>query len=280
MRLLRRPTWKFARARRAGVRTTDIVSRFGGAVLLAFAFAFVGTAIAPPPTPSDWSTKFAYGVGVAAIGLVLVWGLVWMWQRLGYWLSGYCDPRWEAKAQCAGVDVLRFSLSPREHANFETVSVHGIMACRVSTPSGSKSFSDRELFAPKGQRVIAELHGAGSGTYEVTWYGSRTPQRFYEVTRATFVMEAADTREVLPRDQRPIEYERRLYSRGEWSVFGRLPISNQPARKFGKHRHVSAPVDTNGSGSLLAPAMLQGNHDRHGRNRLGRGRRSRGSASV
>ena len=236
------PRWR--RLWRGALRASDFVVRFGGVVLMGLAFAFVGAFFSLPTRP-DWGDKFVYGLGVAALALLFVWGLAFMWQLVRYWLSGGQDRDWEMTAM-SGDGIVRFTLARKPDAPPGFVHVHETMECVVRTPNGMKTIPDQDLFAPKAMSVQATLHQCvASGPYEVRWYGSRRG-RFYEITHGKFIVDDSDphwlTAERTTVWQRITRRDRCLDSRGEWGLFG-CSVGSERESKPGEDGEVGVQSD-------------------------------------
>jgi hypothetical protein len=236
------PRWR--RLWRGALRASDFVVHFGGVVLMGLAFAFVGAFFSLPTRPG-WGDKFVYGLGVAVLALLLVWGLSIVWQVVRYWLSGGQDRDWEMTA-AIGSGIARFTLARKPDAPPGFVHVHETMECVVRTPNGMETIPDRGLFAPKGMSAQATLQGAAYGPYEVRWYGSRRG-RFYEITRGKFILDGSDPHWLTPERttvwQRITRWDRCLDSRGESGLFGRS-VGSQSTSKLGEDHQVGVELDS------------------------------------
>ena len=171
------------------MRAGEGLTAWWGAVLIVLAFAFVA-AFFTLPARNTWSQRFLNGAVIAGIALGFVMVAAIARHLWCYWRSGRPDENWGTWAYLA-VNGACFYLQRKPDAMPVRVQEHGIMEFAVKYPSAAVvRIPDGELLVQSlhGDCLLAMCDGEGPGVYEVRWYGSRKRGKFYEITRATFVL--------------------------------------------------------------------------------------------
>jgi hypothetical protein len=133
-------------------------------------------------------------VASAAVAIGLIPAGAFLWQLGAYLWNGGAD-EWLVTAFVAG-NAIKFGLEREPMARPERFDTHLELRCRMTTPDGTQTIESKPApyaaVRSQGEARLAFVNGAPvSGLYEVRWYGSQRPGRFYELTCVRFDLDAS-----------------------------------------------------------------------------------------